>query len=154
MNTTSNFIRTIPAESDMLIFAAQMARAMEEGVIIFLHGPLGAGKTTFTRGFLRGRGYEGKVKSPTYTLVEPYEMEGHHIFHFDFYRLYDPNELQYIGIEEYFSSSSICLIEWPEKGFPLLPEPDLVCYFAFAGQGREIRIEAHSLRGEEILTKL
>lgn len=132
----------------------QLTKAIDEGAVIFLYGLLGAGKTTFVRGFLRGLGYQEKVKSPTYTLVESYEVAGRSVFHFDFYRLTDPEELQYIGIKEYFFSSAICLIEWPEKGLSLLPTPDLACYIEFAGEGRQIRLEACSVRGKTILGRL
>lgn len=141
-------------EADMLAFASHLACIIPPGTIIFLYGPLGAGKTTFARSFLRGLGYEGKVKSPTYTLVESYEMMEKIIYHFDFYRLSDPTELNHIGIQEYFSKDSICLIEWPEKGFPLLPKPDLACYISFAEKGREIYLEAESEQGKEILSRL
>ncbi len=138
-------------EEDMQAYAAEMAHAVQDGAIIFLHGPLGAGKTTFTRGFLRALGHKGKVKSPTFAMVEPYELNGHPIFHFDFYRLQKAEELEEIGIKEYFSPTSICLIEWPEKGFPLLPMPDVACFISFAESGRQIKIEAKTARGEEII---
>lgn len=146
--------KIFPTENDMQVFASQFARVIADGTVIFLSGPLGAGKTTFTRGFLRGLGYASKVKSPTYTIVEPYDINGRSIFHFDFYRLNDPNELELIGIQDYFHASSICLIEWPEKGFPLLPEPDLICEIAFSEQGRTMRIVANSEQGQQALLQL
>jgi tRNA threonylcarbamoyladenosine biosynthesis protein TsaE len=146
--------KNIASESSMLELAAQLARSIAEGAVIFLSGPLGAGKTTFTRGFLRGLGYDSKVKSPTYTLVEPYEIAGRNIFHFDFYRLNHASELEHIGINEYFFPAAICLIEWPEKGFPLLPEPDLTCSIAFADNGREVTIAANTARGIAALQQL
>jgi tRNA threonylcarbamoyladenosine biosynthesis protein TsaE len=142
-------------EEELLAFAAQFAKALpHQGVIIFLEGPLGAGKTTFTRGFLRGAGYTEKVKSPTYTLVEPYDICGKKIFHFDLYRLLDPHELEYIGIREYFSPDVVCLIEWPEKGFPFLPEADLILHLDFKQEGREIKMEAVSDTGKNILQQI
>ena len=138
-------------EEEFLTFAGQMAHAISAGAIIFLHGPLGVGKTTFVRGFLRALGYTEKVKSPTYTIVEPYEVADKHLYHFDLYRINVPEELEYIGIEDYFSSAAICLIEWPEKGFPILPQADIVCDIAFANEEREIKIEALTNRGERIL---
>ena len=141
-------------EVNLQQLAAGCARAIKTGAIIFLYGPLGAGKTTFTRGFLRALGYAGKVKSPTFTLVEPYDLAGRALFHFDFYRLEDAHELEEIGIREYFSDAAICLIEWPEKGFPLLPEPDLACYIAFADKGRDVRLEAHTERGKKIMDEM
>lgn len=144
----------VDTEAALQQLAANLAQLTKNGAIIFLYGPLGAGKTTFTRGFLRALGYHDKVKSPTFTLVEPYEIAGVSVFHFDFYRLEDAKELEQIGIREYFAPSSICLIEWPEKGFPLLPEPDIACYISFAEPGRDVRIEAHTERGQKMLAIL
>ncbi len=144
----------IASENDMLAFAAKLAHATHNGAVIFLYGPLGAGKTTLTRGFLRALGYQDKVKSPTYTLVEPYELSDKSVYHFDLYRLRDASELEHIGIKEYFRSDSICLIEWPEKGFPLLPAPDLACYIEMKGEGRDIRLESKTKHGEEILANI
>ncbi|MBX3708193.1 MAG: tRNA (adenosine(37)-N6)-threonylcarbamoyltransferase complex ATPase subunit type 1 TsaE [Gammaproteobacteria bacterium] len=136
-------------------FASRFAKTVNTGVIIYLQGPLGVGKTTLTRGFLRGLGYNDKVKSPSYTLVESYHVVDRTvdrtIFHFDFYRINDPRELEHIGIQEYFTANAICLIEWPEKGFPFLPEADLDCYLAFSERGREICLIARSAKGREII---
>lgn len=148
--------KNLPTEKDTLALATQIARtsflkSTNEGLILFLQGPLGVGKTTFVRGFLRGCGFNEKVKSPTYTLIEPYDIDNHPLFHFDFYRLNNANELKAIGIYDYFFPSAICLIEWPEKGFPLLPEADIVCDFSFAADGRTVQMESHSVRGREIL---
>jgi tRNA threonylcarbamoyladenosine biosynthesis protein TsaE len=145
---------SLPTEADMLAFAGRLAQNITDSAMIHLHGPLGAGKTTFARGFLRGLGFHDKVKSPTYALVETYELADRNVFHFDLYRLTDANELENIGIEDYFSQTAICLIEWPEKGFPFLPPPDLACYIAFLQEGREIRLLAQSERGKEILERL
>jgi tRNA threonylcarbamoyladenosine biosynthesis protein TsaE len=153
MNTKS-YKKLLLSEDEMFVLAAQVAKAVEESAIIFLNGPLGAGKTTFTRGFLRALGYDAKVKSPTYTLVEPYEIAGKKIFHFDLYRLTDVNELEQIGIRDYFAKPAICLIEWPEHGFPLLPVADLTCHIAFSDKGREITIESLSAKGDVILRKI
>jgi tRNA threonylcarbamoyladenosine biosynthesis protein TsaE len=143
----------VETEEDLQKLAANLAQVAKAGAIIFLYGPLGAGKTTFTRGFLRALGYRDKVKSPTFTLVEPYEIAGISVFHFDFYRLDDAKALEQIGIREYFTPTSICLLEWPEKGFPLLPDPDIACYISFAEPGRDVRIEAHSDRGRKMLAQ-
>jgi len=142
------------SETDMLAFAAQFAAEVNAGTIIFLYGPLGAGKTTFTRGFLRGLGWKSKVKSPTYTLVEPYELDNKKIFHFDLYRVTHVDELEEMGIRDYFTEDAICLIEWPERGGSLLKAPDIACHFAFHDEGRDVRIEALSLKGSEILQRL
>ena len=107
-------------------FGRQLGQICEEGIRIYLRGDLGTGKTTLVRGFLRARGYGGKVKSPTYTLVEPYELAGVDIFHFDLYRLDHADELAYIGYRDYFGAQSIILLEWPEKADELLASPDLL----------------------------
>ncbi|OGT36953.1 MAG: tRNA (adenosine(37)-N6)-threonylcarbamoyltransferase complex ATPase subunit type 1 TsaE [Gammaproteobacteria bacterium RIFCSPHIGHO2_12_FULL_37_14] len=144
----------IAHEKDMLVFAARIANVVVNGTIIFLQGPLGAGKTTFARGFLQGLGCQEKVKSPTYTLVESYDISGKKFFHFDLYRLNRAEELYDIGIEEYFSNETICLIEWPEKGFPILPPADLLINIAIKAQVREINIQAGTLKGEGMINTL
>lgn len=137
-------------EEALLEFANQLAKAIPGGCLIYLHGNLGAGKTTFARGFLRGLGYEGKVKSPTYTLIEPYDITGRKVYHCDFYRIKDKSELEELDIAEYFSPDAICLVEWPEKGESLLPPPDLVCSLTIKAEGREIEISACSVKGEQV----
>jgi tRNA threonylcarbamoyladenosine biosynthesis protein TsaE len=145
---------TFTKESAMRNFAARLASFVTGRAIIFLHGPLGAGKTTFTRGFLQGLGYQGKVKSPTYTLVEPYEISGTKIFHFDFYRLQTANELSYIGIEDYFAEPAICLIEWPELGLGYLPQADLSFTISIAVSGRIVCMNAHTELGDNLMRRL
>jgi len=115
--------------------------------VVFLLGDLGAGKTTFSRGVVQGFGHDGAVKSPTYTLVEPYELTTGKIYHFDLYRLADPEELDYMGIDEYFHDSILCLIEWPERGQGLLPPPDLVVTLSHMSEGRNLSIQAYSEKG-------
>jgi tRNA threonylcarbamoyladenosine biosynthesis protein TsaE len=154
MSVTRSLIMYCPTEFDLQKFADFLSKFMPSGTILYLVGPLGAGKTTFARGFLQGLGYLGKVKSPTYTLVEPYLIADQTVFHFDLYRIQDAKELWSIGFLDYFSDDAICLIEWPEKGAPLLPSADLACYIAFSGEGREIKVEASSLRGEKIMEQL
>lgn len=138
------------SEADTLTFGATLAKACPQNCVIFLEGDLGAGKTTLVRGFLQGLGYTGKVKSPTYTLVEPYEIAQHTIFHFDLYRLNDPEELEQIGIRDYFAQPAICLIEWPKRGEGILPGPDLTCYIHAIHEGREILITSHTACGHSI----
>ena len=123
----------LPDEAATLSAGAQFAQYIASifsnkanaGLVIYLHGDLGAGKTTFTRGFIQGLGFNGKVKSPTYTLVEPYVFSSYNIYHFDLYRFTDAEEWEESGFREYFNAQSICLIEWPEKAADLLPEADI-----------------------------
>lgn len=148
------FHKILPTEAAMITFAAQFALVCPFSVVVFLHGNLGAGKTTFARGFIQALGYEGRVKSPTYTIVEPYELADFTIYHFDFYRVHAVGELEYIGIQDYFAVNAVCLIEWPEKGEGLLPPADLSCYIEPHGAGREMKIVAHTARGNNIIERL
>jgi len=116
--------------------------------VIYLHGDLGAGKTTLTRGLLRALGHTGRVPSPTYTLVEPYELGRLKLMHLDLYRIADPEELAYLGIRE---MTGAVLIEWPERGSHFLPEPDLECRLSVAPPGRVLEVEGKSGLGREIL---
>lgn len=146
----------LPNDEAMLAFGNQLAEAIDkqQSCIIFLHGPLGAGKTTLARGFLRGLGYQEKVKSPTFTLVEPYHIAQHLVYHFDLYRVTDPEELIHMGIQDYFAHDAICLIEWPELGGDLLPTPDILCTLSFEGSGRRIKVLSQTQRGEKIVQGL
>jgi|SRR3954468_17879572 len=135
----------IDNESDMVTFGERLGRAFSQeknSQCIFLNGDLGAGKTTLSRGILRAFGHAGAVKSPTYTLVEEYIFAGRRVYHFDLYRLGDPEELEYMGIRDYFSDGSICLIEWPERGEGILPKPDVLIYVKVEGEGRRIYFTA------------
>jgi tRNA threonylcarbamoyladenosine biosynthesis protein TsaE len=142
------------SQSELEAIAARLAGYATAGLTIYLRGPLGAGKTSFARGFLRGLGYTGVVKSPTYTLVEPYHSGSMICYHFDLYRLADPEELEFTGARDYFNESSICLIEWPEKAAGFLAEEDIDCVLEHHPQGRKMKLNACSAKGEEILLRL
>ena len=122
-------------------FGAELFKTLPAKSLIFLQGDLGVGKTTLVRGFLRAAGYEGVVKSPTYTLVEEYSVEERKIYHFDLYRLMDPEELEWLGIRDYFDQDSICFIEWPDKGCGFLPNPNSVITLVTQGIGRLLTVE-------------
>lgn len=121
---------------------------------VYLKGDLGAGKTTLTRGVLRGYGHLGAVKSPTYTLVEPYEEPQFNLYHFDLYRLADPEEVEFLGVFDYFDEANLCIIEWAERGVGYLPAPDIEITLSMQGRGREIRWQPRSAHGERIATRL
>ena len=145
---------TLKNEAETVNFGAKIAATIEGGEIIFLKGDLGAGKTTFVRGFLNALGHSGNVKSPTYTLIEPYSINGRNIYHFDLYRINDPEELEAMGIRDYCDGESICLYEWPEQGQGVLPEADIILSLSHADSGREVKIEAKSAKGEQILSRI
>ncbi|MEX2335034.1 MAG: tRNA (adenosine(37)-N6)-threonylcarbamoyltransferase complex ATPase subunit type 1 TsaE [Pseudohongiella sp.] len=155
--STKNRPTTVALASDdeTTRFGACLGQALgSRGAIIYLSGDLGAGKTTLSRGLIRGLGYQGPVKSPTYTLVEPYEYFDFPLYHFDLYRLSDPEEVEFLGVDEYFAPPAVCLIEWPSRGQGFLPAPDLTIRLQIDGSGRRLVCEAGSLAGHEIADRL
>lgn len=142
-------------ENTTYLFAEKVAKALPSKLIIFLQGDLGVGKTTFVRGLLKGLNFQDKVKSPTFTIVESYATAEHLLFHFDLYRLNDPEELDYIGIRDYFLQPAICLIEWPEQGLTFLPSPDMIIAFEVINeQARMINLQAVSKQGQTLIEQI
>jgi tRNA threonylcarbamoyladenosine biosynthesis protein TsaE len=137
---------------------ATLGKALAEGVapgrVLYLRGDLGAGKTTLVRGMLRALGYAGRVKSPTYTLVEPYELSSLHFYHFDFYRLKDRSEWRSSGFRDYFNPHAFCVVEWPEKAGELLSPPDVELVLQFSGEGRKAELAARTPAGASWLSSL
>lgn len=147
---------SLQGEEAMVAFGAELGQACRElaepgGQLIFLEGDLGMGKTTLSRGILQAYGHHGAVKSPTYTLVEPYEFSTNNVYHFDLYRLGDPEELEYMGIRDYFDGNNLCLVEWAEKGAMFLPQADLVVRIRLITGGRSVEIQAQSTIGEAVV---
>ena len=132
----------------------QVLSATAPGVTVFLQGDLGMGKTTFTRGIMRHFGHQGATKSPTYTLVEPYQFKQQKVHHFDLYRLGHPEELEYLGIRDYFDGCAINLIEWPDKGRGFLPNADVVLTIHPLERGRKLTFVAQTNMGDGVLVHL
>ena len=155
-------IDNISSEDEMITFGKLVGRILldcrseksKKATLLFFEGDLGAGKTTICKGILNACGYDGVVKSPTYNLVETYELASSKCHHFDFYRLGSAEELDYIGIRDYFQSGDICLIEWPDRGKGFLPLPDLCLKISAKRNGRELNIESKNQLGELFLSHL
>lgn len=144
----------LTCEADTVAFGEQLAIASEGSGIVFLHGDLGMGKTTLCRGVLNSLGHQGHVKSPTYTLVEPYDLTQGMVYHFDLYRLGDPEELEFMGIRDYLDEQALVIIEWPEKGYGILPKADIEVTFSLDGEGRQVRWQGNSTLGHQIAQRL
>jgi tRNA threonylcarbamoyladenosine biosynthesis protein TsaE len=145
-------------EAGTIALGAALARALQPGLTIYLHGDLGAGKTALTRSMLHALGHNGHVKSPTYTLAEPYTVtiadQTVSVIHFDLYRMASAEEFLDAGFREYFNHQTICVIEWPEKAEAVLPPPDISISLAVAGEGRDVELQALSDQGVECLNRL
>lgn len=131
-----------------------IAKGLNQAMTIFLEGDLGAGKTTLTRGIVQGLGHQGNVKSPTYTLVEPYELDPWQVNHFDLYRLADPEELEFIGVRDYFGPGQLSIVEWPEKGAGMLDDADLTIKLYYQDDGRHAEFVGHSDNGDQLVNYL
>jgi tRNA threonylcarbamoyladenosine biosynthesis protein TsaE len=158
MNTHNNVMSDpsfeLADELETLSFGARLASQLQSGTKLYLSGDLGTGKTTLARGILRGLGYGGSVKSPTFTLVELYKLSTLDLHHFDFYRINDPEECSDAGFREIFDSDSVCLVEWPEKAAGFLPEPDIAIRMQHAPKGRIIHLVPGSAVGSTMLRRV
>ena len=147
----------LDGEQAMVNYGHVLATAIAQAnapLLILLNGDLGAGKTTISRGILQGLGYCGAVKSPTYTLVEPYDLEIGKVFHFDLYRLMDPEELEHIGFSDYLSQANLCIIEWPENGGSYIPQADIKIDISQYESGRKLTLTSNTDVGVQCLNQL
>ncbi len=145
----------LAGQAEQIALAETVAQQLGSSFIMLLKGDLGAGKTTFARGFIHASGFDGVVKSPTYTLVEPYPISGNRMcYHFDLYRLADPEELEFTGARDYFNDSSVCLVEWPEKATGFLPPADWICEFRYQNAGRELLVTALTEKGKKLMLQV
>lgn len=135
---------TLENEQETELLGAELWRTLPKKCLVFLKGDLGAGKTTLTRGVLRAAGHKSAVKSPTYTIVEEYNLKDAKLYHFDLYRIKDPEELEWIGIRDYLEEENLCFVEWPELGKGFLPEPDVEITLKQQGEGRIVNIHVLS----------
>jgi len=142
-------------ENEQQAFAGKVAAGIDHAFTIFLVGDLGTGKTTFARGFIQASGFDGVIKSPTYTLVEPYPINGGRMcYHFDLYRLADPEELEFTGARDYFNDHDVCLVEWPEKAEGHLPVADWICELAYQGSGRKLTVTPCTVNGKNLMLQV
>jgi len=144
----------LDGEAAQSAFGRRIAGHLTPPLTVYLQGDLGTGKTTLVRGILRGLGHTGPVRSPTYTLLEPYELQDMHLYHLDLYRLGDPEELEYLGLRDLLDAESVLFVEWPERGAGVLPPPDLTVRIQHAGEGRILESISNGVRGEGLVSHL
>ena len=145
--------RYFPDEEHLQVFANQFASVLQVPLVIWLEGDLGAGKTAFARALIHSLGYEGRVKSPTYGLLEQYQLPALQVLHLDLYRINDPGELEFLGLEDLMDEHSIVLIEWPDRGGAFLPQADFIFSFAYADQGRSLHWHAQTEQAKTIISR-
>ena len=151
---TQSIEQLLPTETDTDQIGSMLANGISDGMVIYLIGGLGAGKTRLAQAIIKGLGFSGHVKSPTYTLVETYRVCNRTVYHFDLYRLMDPMELEFMGIQDYFEEKHIILIEWPDKGQGMIGDADIAITLSYADPGRKLSLDAVTERGRELLSKL
>ncbi|WP_426688515.1 tRNA (adenosine(37)-N6)-threonylcarbamoyltransferase complex ATPase subunit type 1 TsaE [Rhodanobacter ginsengiterrae] len=144
----------LPDEAATAALGARVASALDDGLVIYLHGPLGAGKTSFARALLTTLGVGERVKSPTYSLVEGYAAGDRPAWHLDLYRIADPGELEWLGLDALADPAAVVLVEWPERGVGALPHADVELSLDYAGSGRQAALSARSARGERLLRRI
>lgn len=150
----SDFTLHLLDEPATLALGERISRVLGNGLVVYLHGDLGVGKTTLVRGILHGMGHVGKVKSPTYTLVEPYVISGINLYHFDLYRFVDEEEWEASGFRDYFNKQTVCFVEWPEKAGQLIPLADLDIQLTPQENGRKVVMTANTAAGKHVLEAL
>lgn len=144
----------LPDAESQTAFGKRLAAVLPSQMVIYLHGDLGTGKTTLARGILRGLGYQGPARSPTYTLIEPYEIGPHRLYHLDLYRLADPEELDYLGLRDLLGDAAIWLVEWPERAAGLLPAADLTIRIEYLSAGRRLTLSPHTAGARALIGQL
>lgn len=144
----------LPDEAATVALATRLAGTLDGGLVVYLHGDLGAGKTSFARALLKALGVGERIKSPTYSLVESYRANGGPAWHLDLYRIADPGELEWLGLDALSDPAALVLVEWPERGAGALPAPDLVIHLGYAGLGRQARLEPRTQRGAQVVARL
>jgi len=150
----SRITRFLATEPDTLALGAALAPGMRAGMVVYLRGDLGSGKTTLARGLLHALGVAGRIKSPTFTLVEPYIVSSLYLYHFDFYRFKRSSEWVDSGFRDYFNQESLCIVEWPEKAGGQLPAPDVTIQMSVEDNGRAVTLNAGSEQGRLCLEQL
>lgn len=145
---------SLPDESATAALARRLGAVLDEGLVVYLHGPLGAGKTSFARALLTSLGVGERVKSPTYSLIEGYVAGTRPAWHLDLYRIADPGELEWLGLDALADPQALVLVEWPERGLGALPAADIELHLAYSGDGRCVRFQARTRRGAHVLAQL